>query len=84
MSESVTEWDVYTQPFIAILLPFHSLTHSLTRCAQLSGMNDYFAYGYLGFVFGPQLDGTIYYLTGGPIRQVPTACFFTEKPLAYT
>jgi hypothetical protein len=34
--------------------------------SKLSGMNDQFSYGYLGFKLGP--DGrTIYYLTGGPI-----------------
>jgi len=34
--------------------------------SKLSGMNDQFSYGYLGFKPGP--DGrTIYYLTGGPI-----------------
>lgn len=34
--------------------------------SQLSGMNDQFSYGYLGFKLGP--DGhTIYYLTGAPI-----------------
>lgn len=34
--------------------------------SKRSGMNDQFAYGYLGFKLGP--DGrTIYYLTGGPI-----------------
>lgn len=34
--------------------------------SKLSGMNDQFSYGYLGFTLGP--DGhTLYYLTGGPI-----------------
>lgn len=34
--------------------------------SKLTGMNDQFSYGYLGFKLGP--DGhTIYYLTGGPI-----------------
>lgn len=34
--------------------------------SKLSGMNDQFSYGYLGFILGP--DGhTIYYLTGAPI-----------------
>jgi hypothetical protein len=34
--------------------------------SQLTGMNDQFSYGYLGFKLGP--DGrTIYYLTGAPI-----------------
>jgi hypothetical protein len=34
--------------------------------SRLSGMNDQFSYGYLGFKLGP--DGrTIYYLTGAPI-----------------
>jgi hypothetical protein len=34
--------------------------------SKLSGMNDQFSYGYLGFKLGP--DGhTIYYLTGGPV-----------------
>ncbi len=34
--------------------------------SKISGMNDQFSFGYLGFKLGP--DGrTIYYLTGGPI-----------------
>jgi hypothetical protein len=34
--------------------------------SKLSGMNDQFSYGYLGFTLGP--DGhTIYYLTGAPV-----------------
>ena len=34
--------------------------------SKLSGMNDQFSYGYLGFILGP--DGqTIHYLTGAPI-----------------
>ncbi len=34
--------------------------------SKLSGMNDQFSYGYLGFCLGP--DGhTIYYLTGAPV-----------------
>jgi hypothetical protein len=36
--------------------------------SKLTGMNDQFSYGYLGFKLGP--DGhTIYYLTGGPIYE---------------
>ncbi len=36
--------------------------------SRRSGMNDEFAYGYLGFTLGP--DGrTVYYLTTGPIRD---------------
>lgn len=34
--------------------------------SQLSGMNDQFSYGYLGFILGPDRH-TIYYLTGAPI-----------------
>jgi hypothetical protein len=38
--------------------------------SRRSGMNDEFAYGYLGFALGP--DGrTVYYLTTGPIRDGP-------------
>jgi hypothetical protein len=40
--------------------------------SRRSGMNDEFAYGYLGFALGP--DGrTVYYLTTGPIRDAPPA-----------
>jgi hypothetical protein len=36
--------------------------------SKLTGMNDQFSYGYLGFKLGP--DGhTIYYLTGGPVYE---------------
>ena len=48
-------------------IPRIELLERLTSVpSKLTGMNDQFSYGYLGFKLGP--DGhTIYYLTGGPI-----------------